>query len=201
MRRITLSACPNLSETRLQPHCWIRNRRVSLSVFVVLLLSPLISISLRGAEQKPLTIVDYFLLLPQDYFENPPQSWLTFLRQPKAGVVDVANGYMACIGDGAQPEFEVALFRYRDGRPLLAICHGELEGPDSLYLDFFEIGPDGKMKKTRQSILPVGDAGSNKGNSRFQLPRKGRTILVHTKGSGKIQRKLTWNGEKFQEEK
>jgi len=176
-------------------------RPISLSVFVVLLLSPLISTSLRGAEQKPPSIVDYFLLLPQDYFENPPQSWLTFLRQPKAGVVDVGNGYMACIGDGAQPEFEVALFRYRDRRPLLAICQGELEGPDSVHLDFFEIGPDGKMKKTRRSIFPVGDSGSDKGNWRFQLPRNGRTILVRTKGSGKIQRKLMWNGEKFQDEK
>jgi hypothetical protein len=60
------------------------------------------------------------------------------LRQPKCGVVDLANGYMSCTGDGAQPEFEVALFRYRDGRPLLAICQGELEGPDSVYLEFFE---------------------------------------------------------------
>jgi hypothetical protein len=28
--------------------------------------------------------------------------------------VDLANGYTSFIGDGAQPEFEVALFRYRN---------------------------------------------------------------------------------------
>ena len=113
----------------------------------------------------------------------------------------MANGYISCTGDGAQPEFEVALFRYRDGRPLLAVCAGELEGPDSVYLDFFELGSDGKMKKMRRSIFPVADAGNDKGDWRFQLPREGKTILVRNQRSGKILRKLTWNGEKFQDAK
>ncbi|HJX24641.1 MAG TPA: hypothetical protein VJ252_00670 [Chthoniobacterales bacterium] len=154
-----------------------------------------------GAEKQRLTIVDYFLLLPRDYFEGPPQNWLDFLRQPTFGVVDLANGYISCTGDGAQPEFEVALFRYRDGRPLLAVCHGELEGPDSVYLDFLELGSDGKMKRMRHSIFPVADAGNDKGDWRFQLPRQGKTILVINQRSGKILRKLTWNGEKFQDAK
>jgi hypothetical protein len=154
-----------------------------------------------SAEKPRLNVVDYFLLLPRDYFEGTPQSWLDFLRQPKCGVVDVANGYISCTGDGAQPEFEIALFRYRDGRPLLAVCAGELEGPDSVYLDFFELGSDGKMKKIRRSIFPVADAGNDKGDWRFQLPREGKTVLVRNQRSGKILHKLTWNGEKFQDEK
>ncbi len=108
---------------------------------------------------------------------------------------------MSCIGDGAQPEFEVALFRYREGRPLLVICGGELEGPESVYLDFFELGSDATMHKVRRSIFPVADAGNEKGNWRFQVPREGKTILVRDQRSGKIQRKLTWNGEKFVEER
>jgi hypothetical protein len=36
---------------------------------------------------------------------------------------------------------------------------------------------------------------------RFQLPREGKTILVRNQRSGKILRKLTWNCEKFQDEK
>jgi hypothetical protein len=154
-----------------------------------------------GAEKQRLTVVDYFLLLPRDYFEGTPQSWLFFLRQPKCGVVDLANGYISCTGDGAQPEFEVALFRYRDGRPLLAVCAGELEGPDSVYLDFRELGSDGKMKQVRRSIFPVADAGNDQGGWSFQLPREGKTILVRSSRGGKILRKLTWNGEKFQDAK
>jgi hypothetical protein len=108
---------------------------------------------------------------------------------------------MSCTGDGAQPNFEVALFRYRDSRPLLAVCDGELDGPDSVFLDFFEMGGGGKMKKTRRSIFPVADAGNDKGNWRFELPRQGRSVLVRSQRSGKILRKFAWNGEKFAEEK
>lgn len=54
---------------------------------------------LRVADEKKVTLVDYFLLLPLDYFGGPP-----------ANCVDLANGYMSFIGDGAQPEFEVAFF-------------------------------------------------------------------------------------------
>jgi hypothetical protein len=170
-----------------------------LSIFSCVLLFSLCVV--YSAEKQRLTIVDYFLLLPRDYFEGTPQSWLFFLRQPTFGVVDLANGYISCTGDGAQPEFEVALFRYRDGRPLLAVCAGELEGPDSVYLDFRELGSDGKMKQLRRSIFPVADAGNDKGDWRFQLPREGKTVLVRNQRSGKILRKLTWNGEKFQNEK
>lgn len=172
-----------------------------LSIFALLLAGICLPLSLRGAGEKKMTVVDYFLLLPRDYFEGPPESWLMFLKQPKCGVVDVANGYMSCTGDGAQPEFEVALFRHRDGRALLAVCSGELEGTDSFYLDFFEMGPGGKMKKARRSIFPVGDAGNDKGDWRFELPRKGKTVLVRKQQGGKIVRKLAWNGEKFQDQK
>src|ERR1700736_6441770 len=114
---------------------------------------------LRAAEEKKMTVVDYYLRLPDKTFEGPAADWLRFLKQPKCGVIDVANGYMNCIGDGEQPTFEVALFRYRDGRPLLALCQGEVEGEKSFFLDFFEIGSDGKMRKTHRSIFSVKDAG------------------------------------------
>jgi hypothetical protein len=172
-----------------------------LSIFSCVLLLSLCIVN--GVEKQGLTVVDYFLLLPRDYFEGSPAGWLSFLRQPKCGVVDIANGYISCTGDGAQPEFEVALFRYRDSARagLLAVCQGELEGPDSVYLDFFELGSDGKMKKLRRSIFPVADAGNDKGDWRFQLPREGKTVLVRHQRGGKTLRKLTWNREKFQDEK
>jgi hypothetical protein len=79
------------------------------------IMKPSVSLKpLPTAAEKKMTVVDYFLLLPPKFFEGPPADWLDFLKQPKSGVLDIANGYMSCTGDGAQPRFQVALFRYRD---------------------------------------------------------------------------------------
>jgi hypothetical protein len=170
-----------------------------LSIFLLAGIFPWFA--LRGADEKKMTVADYYLRLPDKTFEGPAADWLQFLKQPKCGLVDLANGYMSCIGDGAQPPFQITLFRYRDGRPLLALCQGELEGTDSLFLDFFEMRSDGRMHTTRRSIFPVKDAGNDEGNWRFELPRQGRTILVRSQKSGKVLRKFTWNGEKFVEQR
>jgi hypothetical protein len=160
----------------------------------------------RKSEQEKTSIVDYFLLLPPDNFEGPPSVWLKHI-QSENNVIDKENGYMKSSGDGAQAEFEVALFRYRDGRPLLAVCSGVLEVADAVVLRFFEMGPDGKMDKIRRTILPGADikydpdVGYEKDDWQFELPRKGRTIVVRSEKTKKILRKFTWNGEKFQEEK
>lgn len=161
-------------------------------------MSPLPATAVDG---KKLTVVDYYLRLPDKTFEGPAADWLRFLKQPKCGVIDVANGYMNCIGDGAQPPFEIALFRYRNGQPLLALCQGELEGEKSLFLDFFEMRSDGKMHKARRSIFPAADAGNDQANWRFELSRQGRTVLLRNQKSGKVLHKFSWNGEKFVEQR
>ena len=158
--------------------------------------------SLRAADEKKMTIVDYYLLLPDKTFETPARDWLN-----NATVIDNENGYMSVTGDGAQPSFEVALFRYRDGRPLLAICEGELEGDDQVALSFYELGANGKMQAASRKIFPVGDQWSSGDydkiyeDFRFELPRHGRTVLIRSAKTKKILHKVTWNGEKFVEEK
>jgi hypothetical protein len=161
---------------------------------------------IRNSETEKMSVLDYFLLLPPDTFEGPPYSWLNVMRA-NGEVIDKENGYMNCPGDGAQPEFEVALFRYRDGRPLLALCSGELEGADAVQLQFFELGADGKMQLVRQPILPGADSKKDpqmwyvKEGRKFEVPRSGKTIRVRAQKSGKILHKFTWNGEKFVEQK
>jgi hypothetical protein len=159
------------------------------------------------AATDKMTIEDYFLLLPRDSFEGPPAAWLMFMKQPKCGLIDVRNGYMSCTGDGAQAPFEVALFRFRDGSPLLAVCWGDhseegMEHPRAglVFLDLFRLGTDKQMHKVTRSTFPVADAGNRKGNWRFELPRYGRTVLVRSQQSGAILHELTWNGEKFVED-
>jgi len=151
------------------------------------------STTLHAAAPRRVTIVDYYLQLPEKTFERSAKEWLAFLRQPNCGVCDLANGYLSCIGDGAQPAFEVALFRYQDSRPLLAVCQGELEGPNSKYLAFYEPDLGGRMQQVKRSIFPVADG---KGCV-FELPRKGRTIIVRAEKGGKVRATYTWNGEKF----
>ena len=146
-------------------------------------------------------MVDYYLLLPEKTFEAPARLWLQ-----NATVIDKQNGYISVSGDGAQPSFEVALFRYRDGRPLLAICEGELEGDDRVSLEFFELGEDGKMHKAPRKIFPISDQWASEEpdkkyeDFRFELPRRGRTVVVRSAKTKKILHKVTWNGEKFVEE-
>jgi hypothetical protein len=165
--------------------------------------------AIRNVEQEKMSIVDYFLLLPGDLFEGPPSVWLRHAQtgghiylceaEPPEKSVDEKNGYMSCGGDGAQSSFDVALFRYRDGRPLLALCNAgepEVEEENSIfsYLSFFEMGADGKMHETERPLLP-------EGNWDFVLPREGKTILVRAPKSKKVLHKFTWNGEKFVKEK
>ena len=171
-------------------------------VFIFIAVAASLAASPGRADEKKMTIVDYYLLLPDKTFETPARDWLH-----NATVVDKQNGYMSVSGDGAPPSFDVALFRYRDGRPLLAVCSGELEGDDSVSLDFYVLGADGGMHKTSRQIFPIGDAWSSGDydkryeDLRFELPRHGRTILVRSAKTKKILHKVTWNGERFVEEK
>jgi hypothetical protein len=165
--------------------------------------------AIRNAEQQKMSIVDYFLLMPANQFEGPPSVWLRHAQtgghaylceaEPREKNIDEKNGYISCGGDGAQSSFDVALFRYRDGRPLLALCNAgapEEEEENSVYsyLSFFELGADGKMHEIESRLLPEGDWD-------FELPRKGKTILVRSPHSKKVLHKFTWNGEKFVKEK
>src|SRR5947207_9476243 len=120
-----------------------------LSIFVVLALGLCLPFALRAADERKMTVVDYFLHLPDKTLEAPPRAWLG-----NAQVIDRQNGYISIAGDGAQPSFQVALFRYRDPARagLLALCSGELEGDDSVTLDFFELGADGKMHKASRKV-------------------------------------------------
>jgi hypothetical protein len=150
---------------------------------------------LYGADQKHLSIVDYFLLLPPDTFEGAsPSSWLTFLKQPGSGSIDTADGYMNCTGDGAQPEFELALFRFTDGRPLLAMSTGELEGRNSMFLVFYELGKDNRMHVASRKIFPIRDGD----NWQFILPKKGRIITLKNAKTGKVLSQFEWNGSTFE---
>jgi hypothetical protein len=63
------------------------------------------------------------------------------------------------------------------------------------------------MQKISRPILPGTQIKNDPGMGyikegwQFELPRKGRTIVVRSEKTRKILQKFTWTGEKFQEEK
>jgi hypothetical protein len=185
----------------------MKTSRFLLCLCVSVLIAFATGISARGEDKpKRLTVSDYFVMLPPKTLEAPAANWLSFLRQPDCGVEDKANGFLSCTGDGAQPPFQVVLFRFKDDRPLLAVCQAELEGRRNVYvqLDFYAFKGKGRMVKAPRSIFPVKDSAfpiDERTAHSYELPRNGRTVLVRDLGSGKVRQKFTWNGERFVEEK
>ena len=162
--------------------------------------------SIGKAEPQEISVIDYLVQLPLRTFEGPSLDMLRFLRGKRGTVIDKKNGYVRFGGDGGQGDCEVALFRYRNGRPLLVVSTGSTEGEKWTYLQFFELGTDGKMHRLPDSIFPLAESGRGKDGDfstkwRFELPRYGKTIVVRSPKSGKLLRKITWNGEKFQNDK
>jgi hypothetical protein len=170
--------------------------RLTCSI-LLLALTLLLAAHSPAAEPKRLNIVDYFTRLPDQTLEAPAPQILKFIQQSKETIIDIANGYMKAQGDGAQGDIEAALFRYKDDRPLLALMQGEPAETDYWYLHFYELGDDGKMKKVDRKILRP----DNEPRRQFELPRKGRTIVVRDTKTKKVTERWTWNGEKFVEEK
>lgn len=166
-------------------------RQGLLPLFLALLLA--LPAAPSHAQERRLTIVDYFQKLPAWALEDTAERMWAFVQRMPGAVVDVPNGYIRCAGDGAQGDFEVALFRYKDDRPLLALCQGEPAETDFWYLQFYELGDDGRLRKVDRAILRPG----NEPNRKFELPRKGRTIVVRDTKSGKVTARWTWNGERF----
>ena len=74
-------------------------------------------------------------------------------------------------------------------------------------LEFFGIGLDGKMQKLPRTIFPISDQWASEERNkkyedfRFDLPRQGRTVVVRSAKTKKVLHRVTWNGEKFIEEK
>ena len=158
----------------------------------------------RKSKSPEISIIDYVGQLPRDAFEGTASQTLNFIRRP-GSIVDKKNGYIRSKGDGGQGDFELALFRYRDGRPLVVLSTANTEGGKWTYLQFFEVSAPGKMKTIADSIFPLpdsgrGEDGQGSGKWLFELPRYGKTILARNPTSGKIRHKITWNGEKFLEE-
>jgi hypothetical protein len=141
-------------------------------------------------------IADYFLELPPSLFEShSPSGELNRIRRGSspASFIDPHNGFMFLQGDGAQVSFQIALFRYANGHPLLAVSQGDsLEKPDDYTILRFFTERQGSMVPVDRAILPVEDSSER----RFELPRIGLTLVVRNSG-GEIISRWTWSDGDF----
>ena len=149
----------------------------------------------QPAQAGPKRLIDeLFVLLPERSpgLEGTPKELIAWFRR---GVLDTKNGFMSLEGDGAQCSLQAALFRFPDGKPLLAVAHGG-DSDDETFtsLSFYTEGKDGeRMVPVDHAIFPVADGGE----LHFFLPRQGRTVLVKN-GKDKVVAQATWNGTKFE---
>ncbi len=174
-------------ETRSAAEARRRSTKRQASLFLLLMIT-----AVGFAEDgEPKGIESYFRRLPSDstFLEGKSDEILRYMRRD--GTVDSKNGYLFHRGDGAQVSLQVALFRYRDGSPLLTVSYGYLEQTDFTQLAFF-LEKDGEMISTNAIAFPL------KPNGRFvyQLPRYGRVITVKDE-AGKLVAKLRFDGERF----
>ena len=125
---------------------------------------------------KPRTVVDYFMLLPQDYLDIPPSKRGTWLygENSRGSIVDIKNDYIRMAGDETQWPIYMALFRYK-GRVLLGVC---IVADDwtSFGLLRYE---NGRWKDVTTAMLPV----PYNETYQYVIPRYGTTIKVTT-GNG-----------------
>lgn len=165
--------------------CWLT------STFIVLLC---ISPSFASTRQ-PKTVLDYFLLLPQRFFEIDQleikrKKWL---YGSEKSIVDLKNDYLRMQGDGAQGTLHVALFRHK-GKVLVAVLNEFEEG--SLTFLRYE---NGNWKYRTKEVMPI----PYNDRCTYVLPRYGTTIKVtggngfDYKGDGKHIYDLIWVNGKF----
>jgi hypothetical protein len=138
---------------------------------------------------KPVTVVDYYMLLPQDYFEVPVASRKNLIETSFGGIVDKTNGFLFAQGDGAQPSLDVALFKRTDGSYVVLVHSDATEETDG-FLDFYQWNGTKLVRVPNLLPKPFDPKFT------YKIPRHGTTISVASlKGTKRFSYK--WNGTKF----
>ena len=166
-------------------------RIVTLLIIVAVLSAESPSITLKTL--NPHTVLDYYLLLPEKYFEANKEERVKWMLDPRRGaIVDVKNGYLYAPGDGAQTDIYVCLFKKADGSYLIAVKTHPSDTEEYTYLEFYVLKGGGKLLDVTKTVLPV----AVKEEFKYELPRYGTTIHVKKKSGRKIY-DLLWVSDRF----
>ena len=160
--------------------------------FAAVLVTLIWSFGLTAQTSQPKTVLDYYKLLPDKYFEADRTQRVNWMLNPKRGaVVDLRNGYLYAPGDGAQTDIYLSLFRKRTGGYLVGVKFYASDTQDLTYLDFYVYQISSWVAVTK-SVIPV----NIKDELKYEMPRYGRTIRVRDK-RGRPLYDLVWSGDKF----
>ena len=161
----------------------------SIALFTILNLQP----SIQGHQSsKPHTVLDYYLLLPEKYFEADKEQRVKWMLDQKHGaIVDIKNGYIYARGDGAQTSIYVCLFKRTDRSYLIAVKSHDSDMDEYTHLDFY-VYENGRLRDVSKAVLPV----SVNEELRYAMPRYGTTIKVSSK-KGRKMYDLTWVRNRF----
>jgi len=174
-------------------HCKPMLSRTPARNLLLTLLAVLLSQSISAAQSAPpKTVLDYYLLLPEKYFEANKEQRVKWMLDPGNGaVVDIKNGYIYAAGDGAQTPIYVCLFKRPRGLPLMAVKSHEPDTRDYTHLDFYEY-KNGALVDVKKGVLPV----KINENFKYEMPRYGTTIKVSDQHGKRIYN-LNWIGRRF----
>jgi hypothetical protein len=143
----------------------------------------------------PRTVVDYYLLLPRErqYFEwETREDLLRIITPASGGLTDIRNGYLETMGDGAQAQTTVCLFKRPDRTYVVAVSANRASDGDwEPWLDFY-LYKNGRMVDVTEATLPM-RVGKRLG---FVLPRYGTTIKVINESGRKVY-DWAWVGGRF----
>jgi len=141
---------------------------------------------------KPHTVLDYYQLLPEKYFEANEEQRVKWMLDPRRGaIVDVKNGYLYAPGDGAQTDVYVCLFKKSDGSYLIAVKTHPPDTNEYTRLDLY-VFKRGMLLDVSKTVLPV----TVNEELKYELPRYGRTILVKNKKGSRVY-DLIWVADRF----
>ena len=174
-------------------HCKRMLSRTQLRKLLLTLLAVFLFQSISAAQSSPpKTVLDYYLLLPEKYFEANKEQRVKWMLDPGRGaVVDIKNGYIYAAGDGAQTSIYVCLFKRPHGVPLIALKSHDSDTQDYTHLDFYEY-KNGTLVELKKGVLPV----KVNEDFKYELPRYGRTIKVSDQRGRKLY-SLHWSGQRF----
>ena len=177
-----------------------------------------VEVDFKGAAPNIKDFVNAMLSRPDmgDYFGGMRDSWKLYLNGMKQMpgdemMVDVKNGYMGYVSkdDNERLVIECCYWNYSDKKhKLVALSNnlfdkGRAVNGQHSGIEFYDFSMESrKMTPIEPFELGIDYIWPDEESVRTcALPRVGRTLVFthHTK-SGKVEKKLTWNGFKFIEE-
>lgn len=156
-----------------------------------------------GTRQGEKTVVDYYLQLPDEYFQC--EIVKIFRQKDKLSQIkrkDIKKGYiLASTSDGGIP-VEIALFTddYM-GITVLAVNVRCSSGCMCRKLDFFFVSDGKLMKSEGEGLFPkiedIEKAAGVTGGYEFIIPEGSKNIKVASEESGKVLLTIDWSGGTF----